>query len=259
MEFQGKVAVVTGAGRGIGRAIALAFAHGGADVALTGRDRAALAEAAAAVEALGGKSLGVPADLTTEDGAVALAQAVTDRFGRADIVVTAAGARDHADRTVAEMDPTYFDRIVRDNVLSTVLPVRALLPGMIARRSGKVVTISGVFGIRGRARHSAGASAKWAIEGFVRSLALEVGASNINVNAVCPGYVEGPRSIESMVKIAAGRGITPEEVRAELVGETVLRRLSTASDVADAVLFLASERARNITGQDLVVDAGWTL
>ena len=90
-------------------------------------------------------------------------------------------------------------------------------------------------------------------------MAIELGPHNINVNAVCPGYVEGPRSGAGIAKIAATRGITAEAARAELENATALKRLSTAQDIANAVMFLASERARNVTGQDLVVDAGWLL
>ena len=127
------------------------------------------------------------------------------------------------------------------------------------RRRGKVVAVSGVYGLKGLAQHMAGCTSKWAVEGLVRVLALEAGPFNINVNAVCPGYVEGPRSHAGMASRAAARGIDAARVRDELEQAAALRRLSTAEDVANAVLFLASERARNITGRDLVVDGGWML
>ena len=148
---------------------------------------------------------------------------------------------------------------MRGNVNGTLLPIRAVLPLMMARRSGKVVAISGVFGLRGRARHGAGCASKWALEGLVRVMAIELGPHNINVNAVCPGYVEGPRSAAGMAKAAAAQGLDAAAMRAQLEGATALKRISTPDDVANAAMFLASERARNITGQDLVVDAGWTL
>jgi 3-oxoacyl-[acyl-carrier protein] reductase len=121
------------------------------------------------------------------------------------------------------------------------------------------VAISGVFGLRGRVNHAGGCASKWALEGLMRVMAIELGPHNINVNAVCPGYVEGPRSGAGIARIAAARGITPEAARAELENVTALKRLSAPEDIAHAALFLASERARNITGQDLVVDAGWML
>jgi NAD(P)-dependent dehydrogenase (short-subunit alcohol dehydrogenase family) len=259
MEFQGKVAVVTGGNRGIGKAIALAFAREGADVVAAGRDKASLDETIAQLRALGREALAVAADLSVQDGADALARAVSERFGAAHVVVASASIRDHANRLIAEMDPAAYEALVRGNILSTVLPIRALLPAMIERRQGKIVTISGVSGIRGQARRAGGVSAKWAIEGFMRSLAIEAGEHNINVNSVCPGYVDGARSAAGMARIAEERGTTAAAVRAELEQRTVLKRLSTEADIANAVLFLASEKARSITGQDLVVDAGWTV
>ncbi|MFE3837449.1 SDR family oxidoreductase [Pseudogemmobacter sonorensis] len=257
-EFKGKTAVITGGNRGIGRAIALAFAREGANVVISGRDGASIAAVVEEIRALGGGARGVAADLAEISGAETLARAVSESFGAADVVVTSAGIRDHADQSIDAMDPALYDAVTRGNILTTVLPIRALLPAMIARREGRIVTISGVFGLRGRARHAAGVSAKWAIEGFMRSLAIECGPHNINANSVCPGYVLGARSAAGMAAIAEGRGIAPEEVRAELEGKTLLGRLSTEADIAGAVLFLSGPRARNITGQDLVVDGGWS-
>src|SRR5690606_38896442 len=117
----------------------------------------------------------------------------------------------------------------------------------------------GVFGLRGRANQAAGVSGKWALEGFMRTLAVEVGKYNINVNAICPGYVDGVRAAAAIERIAASRGVSAEAVRLELERQTALRRLATETDIVNAALFLASEDSRNITGQDLVVDAGWTL
>lgn len=259
MEFEGKLAVVTGGNRGIGKGIALAFAREGADVAITARDPETLEATAAEIRALGRRAICIAADLTTQQGVDTLAQAVSAGFGAAHVIVTSAGIRDHANQTIAEMDPALYESVVQGNILSTVLPIRALLPAMIERRAGKIVTISGVFGIRGRARHAAGVSAKWAIEGFMRSLAIELGEHDINVNCVCPGYVEGERSAAGVARIASERGLTSQEVRAELEAKTLLGRISTQEDIANAVLFLASRKARNITGQDLVVDAGWSV
>lgn len=259
-EFAGQVVVVTGGAKGIGQGIALAFAKAGADLVIVGRDETALAETTREIEALGRQCCAVQADITNEGQIARIPEAINSRFGgRVDVIVTAAGTRDHANKPVAELDLAQFDDVMRGNVTGTVLPIRSVLPLMIARRSGKVVAISGVFGLRGRINHAGGCASKWALEGLVRVMAIELGQHNINVNAVCPGYVEGPRSAAGMAKIAATRGITPEAARAELEGATVLKRLSTQDDIANAVMFLAGEKARNVTGQDLVVDAGWTL
>jgi 3-oxoacyl-[acyl-carrier protein] reductase len=259
-ELHGSVAVVTGGGKGIGRAIALALARNGADVIVVGRDQATLDEAAAEIQAIGRRGVAVAADVTNASEVARIAEAVEREFGgRADIIVTAAGTRDHMGQTLAEMDLAHLDKVMQGNLYGSLLPIRAVLPFMKARQRGKVVAISGVFGLRGRATHGASCTSKWALEGMVRTMALELGPSNINVNAVCPGYVEGPRSSTGIARAAQAGGADPQAAKAALINATALKRLSTMDDVANAVLFLVSERSRNITGQDLVVDAGWIL
>lgn len=259
MEFTGKTVVVTGGGRGLGRYIAQSFAEKGANVVIAGRDPDVLSSARCDMENSGLSCLAVPADLSTEAGAEKLAKAVQDEFGAADVIVASAGQGNPSGDTVVDTPPGRFDEMFRGNVLTTVLPIKALIPTMIARQRGRIVVISGVFGLRGRAGRAASSSAKWAVEGFVRSLALEVGVHEISVNCVCPGYVEGPRMDASIHAMATKSGRSAHEIRSELERHTALRRFSTPSDIADAVEFLASDRARNITGQDIVVDAGWTL
>lgn len=259
MEFHGKTVVVTGGGRGLGRHVARSFAEKGASVVIAGRDADALSSLQTEFEISRYACIAVQADLSLEAGAKTLAEAVEKRFGAADVVVAAAGQGGSANDPVVDTPPSRFEEMLRGNFMTTVLPVRALLSQMISRRSGKIVVISGVFGIRGRAGRAASSSAKWAVEGFVRSLALEVGVHNINVNCVCPGYVEGPRMQASIAAAAARTDRSPEDVLRYLEQQTALGRFSTPSDIAGAVEFLASERSRNITGQDIVVDAGWTL
>jgi NAD(P)-dependent dehydrogenase (short-subunit alcohol dehydrogenase family) len=259
-ELAGSVAVVTGGAKGIGRAISVALAQEGADLILVGRDTVALDEAVAAIRGMGRRAFGVAADLTDEAQVARIAELARSEFdSRVDIIVTAAGTRDHLNKPVAELDIEQFNLIMQGNVNGTLLPIRAVLPFMKARKRGKVVAISGVFGLKGHPKHAGGCASKWALEGLVRVLALELGVDNINVNAVCPGYVEGPRSAAGITRSAQVRGVDPAAARAELEHATALKRLSTADDVANAVLFLVSERSRNITGRDLIVDAGWML
>jgi len=259
MDFEGRVALVTGGGKGIGRQIAADFASRGAAVVVVGREEEPLQEFARGVEASGGKAAGYSVDLVEADKVNTMVENATRVFGRIDIVVTVAGHRDHAESTFADADIAHYENVVHRNLMSTANPIRAALPGMIERKYGKIVAISGVHGFRGGARHTPLVSAKWAIGGFVRSLALEAGQHNVNANIVSPGYVQGPRSTAGMKAAAAKRGITPEQVLAEISGKAALRRIVSASDISEAVLFLSSERAKNITGQDLVVDGGWSL
>jgi len=259
-EFSGMVAVVTGGAKGIGRAIALELARQGADLILVGRDQSALDQARAEIGALGRRAFGVSADVTVFEEVARISQLIRDEFdGRVDMVVTAAGQRDHYNKPVDALDMDEFDLVMKGNVNGTLLPIREVLPFMKARRHGKIVAISGIYGLKGQPKHSAGCASKWALEGLVRVMALELGPYNINVNAVCPGYVEGPRSEAGIARAAAARGMDEKALRAELEGATALHRLSAAEDVANAVYFLVSEKSRNITGRDIIVDAGWML
>lgn len=259
-EFTGSLAVVTGGAKGIGRAIALALARDGADLILVGRDRSALAETVAQIQTLGRRAFGVAADITVPAEVARISTVIRDDFGgQVDMIVTAAGRRDHHNKPVDELDIAEFNLVMQGNVNGTLLPIREVLPFMKANRRGKVVAISGVYGLKGQSKQSSSCASKWAVEGLVRVLALELGPYNINVNAVCPGYVEGPRSADGMARAAAARGLDMQGVRAEIEQAAALKRLSTAEDVANAVCFLVSERARNITGRDLIVDGGWML
>jgi NAD(P)-dependent dehydrogenase (short-subunit alcohol dehydrogenase family) len=132
-----------------------------------------------------------------------------------------------------------------------------VLPGMIARRYGKIVNVSGTSGLRGYKYRAAYSSSKWALRGFTRTVALEVGPYNVNVNALHPGIVAGDRMDRLCREKARKRSWTPERVHQEYVDEMALRRVTTAQDIAEAVLFLVSDDSRNMTGQSVTVDGGW--
>ena len=137
--------------------------------------------------------------------------------------------------------------------------MRAVLPLMKARRYGKIVNVGGTFGLRGRAFRMAYSATKWGLRGITKSAALEFGEFNINVNSVCPGMVDGPRFEKVCSENAKRLGISVEEARRRHAGDYALKRVSTADDVAEAILFFAGDRSRNITGQDLAVDGGWVI
>ena len=179
--------------------------------------------------------------------------------GRIDILVNVAGGTGPLETAAWDTEPEAFDRIVELNMKGCYLTMRAVLPAMIARRYGKIVNVGGTFGLRGRAGRMAYSASKWGLRGITKSTALEVGVHNVNVNCVCPGMVDGPRFRRVCAERAKALGVTPEEARALHAEEYALKRVSTDVDVANAVLFLASDRARNITGQDLAVDGGWVI
>jgi 3-oxoacyl-[acyl-carrier protein] reductase len=137
--------------------------------------------------------------------------------------------------------------------------MRAVAPVMMAQRYGKIVNIGGTFGLRGRAMRMAYSASKWGLRGITKSFALELGPHNVNVNCVCPGMVEGPRFERVCTEVAKRHGITLEEARARHAKDYALRRVSADRDVANAVLFLASDVSRQVTGQDLAVDGGWVI
>ena len=156
--------------------------------------------------------------------------------------------------------PEEFDAIVTLNMNGCFHTMRSVLPTMIAQRYGKIVNVGGTFGMRGRAGRMAYSASKWGLRGITKSLALEVGQYNINVNCVAPGMVDGPRFRDKVCADMAKRlGISVEEAIKRHAAEYALKRMTTDRDVANACLFLASDVSRQITGVDLPVDGGWAM
>lgn len=258
MEFLNRRAVIAGPAKGMGAAITRAMAAAGADLVLAGRDTDAIAPVAAEVRDMGRCAEVVACDITSEVQVAALADAAL-AGGRVDILITVAGGRGPLGKTGVETTPAEFDAIMTLNASGTFLLMRAFAPAMIAQGSGRIVNIGGTFGLRGRAGRAAYSASKWALRGLTKSMALELGPHGINVNCVCPGMVEGPRFDSVCADMAAREGITEVDARRAHAQEYALRRVSTAEDVANAVVFLASDKARQITGQDLAVDGGWVI
>jgi NAD(P)-dependent dehydrogenase (short-subunit alcohol dehydrogenase family) len=143
------------------------------------------------------------------------------------------------------------------NLRGVYLCCRSVVPAMIEQRSGKIINIGGTSGLRGYRYRAAYSSSKWAVRGLTRTLALEVGPYGVNVNVICPGVVEGDRMTTIIAEKARVRGWAPKEVYDEYVREMALRRFTTDEDIAHAVVFLASDDSRQITGHELIVDGGW--
>jgi 3-oxoacyl-[acyl-carrier protein] reductase len=245
LELYGRVAVVTGGAKGIGRAVSELLVREGARVVLGGRDAAALDE------------LAQVCDVTSETDTQALARRALDSFGRIDILVNTAGGTGPIETPVHEYPADEFRRILELNVIGTFLPCKAVIPSMIENGYGRIVNLAGTSGLRGYRNRSGYSSSKWAVRGFTRTLALELGHHGITVNDVCPNVTNGAR-MDRIVRTKAERvGKTAEQVYDEFASQTALGRFVDEGDIAEAVLFLVSERARNMTGHDLVVDAGW--
>jgi len=244
MDLEGKVAIVTGGTRGIGKAIALDLAANGADVALNYRKSGDLAEELAkTIRGMGRRALVVQADVSSFNDAQAMAQKVVDEFGRIDILVNNAGM--NWDGVVWKMTEEMWDRVIGVDLKGTFAYTRAVTPFLREQGSGKIVNITSINGLRGKFGQSNYSAAKAGVIGFTKACARELGRNNINVNSVAPGLIE-----TDLVKEA------PEKVRELALAEIVLERLGTPEEVAHVVTFLCTEKARHITGQVIQVDGG---
>jgi 3-oxoacyl-[acyl-carrier protein] reductase len=243
--FEGKVGLVTGASRGIGRAIAVDLARHGADVVLAGRDDAALNETAAActqarAEA---KALIVTGDAAAAADVERTVAKALETFGRVDFAVANAGQS--VDSLLLRLKPDVLERILGVNLNSAFYLCSAVAKPMMKQRSGSIVLMSSIVGLMGNAGQAAYAAAKAGLLGLTKSLAKELGSRNIRVNAVAPGLIETAMTEK-----------LPDEARAYLLKQAALGRPGKPEDVSGVVTFLCSEAAGYITGQTLVVDGG---
>jgi len=259
LELKDKVVVITGPAKGMGAAISIGFAKEGAHLALLGRDTATIEPVCTAARDLGVKAEVFGCDVTRAETVETTIKNVLVVFeGRIDILVNVAGGTGPIGKTGLETTQEEFDDILRLNVLGPFNLIHAVGPVMKAAGGGKIVNVGGTFGMRGRSMRMSYYSSNWGLRGMTNSFALELGADNINVNLVAPGMAYGPRFRDKVVpQVAEQHGISHEEAAARHAADYALGRVSTDEDVAAATLFLASERARQITGVDLPVDGGW--
>jgi 3-hydroxybutyrate dehydrogenase len=248
-DLAGSHALITGGGRGIGRAIAASLAQAGATVTIMGRDLAALDQ----VVSEGDAHHAVAADVSDQ---AALNAAIAEAAKRQpiDILVANAGAAESA--PFGRSDAALFQRMMDVNFMGVVFAAQAVLPDMVARKRGRIVAVASTAGLKGYAYVSAYAAAKHAVIGLVRSLALEVATKGVTVNAVCPGFTETDLLEGSIDNIISKTGRTREQAIAELSKHNPQGRLVTPAEVADAVLYLCRPGASAITGQSLVVAGG---
>jgi 3-oxoacyl-[acyl-carrier protein] reductase len=246
-RYAERVVVVTGAARGIGAATAKRFAEEGASVAVLDLDRSAAAEAA---EALGApKAVGLACDVSDSDSVSAAVSAVVEELGKVDVLVNNAGVT--RDNLLFKMTEDDWDTVMNVHLRGAFLMSRAVQQHMVAAKYGKILNLSSVsaLGNRGQANYSA---AKMGLQGFTRTLALELGPFGVNVNAVAPGFI-----VTDMTDATARRvGVEPEEFRKGAAERSPLKRVGYPQDIAAAAAFLCSDEAAFITGQTLYVDGG---
>ena len=241
----GRVAIVTGASRGIGRAIALRLAAAGARI-VAGARADHVHSVVGEIEAAGGTAVGVTLEVTESASVSGMVQAALDRFGRIDVLVNNAGIV--RDQLLLRMKPEEWDAVIATNLTAAFACCRAVLRPMVKQRSGRIVNIGSVVGQTGNPGQANYAASKAGLVGFTRSLALEVASRGITANVVAPGMIETDMT-----------AALDERARDALCSRIPMRRLGTPDDVAGAVCFLVSDEASYITGQVLSVNGGMSL
>ena len=251
-ELDGKAAFVTGGGRGIGRAIALALAEAGASVAVTGRNTANLEQVAAEIAGRGGRALALPCDVADGRAVGAAVAQARAAFGPIMILVNNAGIT--ASVKFADTDDATWERIMRINATGPFFCCRAVVPDMVARRWGRIINIASIAALSGLPYSAAYSASKHALLGLTRSLALELARHSITANALCPGWVETDMLRDAVASIVATTGRTPEEARASVLALAQQRRVTTPEEVAAAALRLVGPEGAATNGQAITIE-----
>lgn len=253
-DSNAKIVLITGARRGIGKAIALAFAAEKHRVVITGRTAAALEEVAAEIRATGAEVLAGTCDVTQEQQVKDLQHKIESHFGTVQILVNNVGIAPAAD--FLGMPDSLWDEVMRVNVRSAYNCCKTFLAAMVGARWGRIINIASTVARVAYPEISAYTTSKHAILGLTRALAMEIARSGVTVNAVCPGYVNTELTRENARRLAEKRGRSLDEGLAILAASCPQRRLIEPEEVAYVTLMLASDRARGITGQAIQIDGG---
>jgi 3-oxoacyl-[acyl-carrier protein] reductase len=245
-QLENQIAVVTGAGRGIGRAIALKFAAEGADVVCISRTQENSEKVAGEVRALGRKAWAFAVDVSEANAVNAAAEKILSEAGRVDILVNNAGIT--RDGLLMRMNDADWDVVLDTNLKGTFLVTKAFTRAFVKQRSGRIINVASIIGLIGNAGQANYAASKAGLIGFTQSVARELGSRGITVNALAPGFIETDMT-----------AVLSAELKTELLKKIPLNSLGQPEDIAHAALFLASPAARYITGQVLTVDGGMVM
>lgn len=242
--LKGKVTIITGAGRGIGKALALQFAENGAKVVVNYRSNSPqLEELLTQIHETGGEAIAVQADISTEEGAKSLISEAVKQYGRVDILINNAGII--KDNLLMKMSEADFDSVIDTNLKGTFFCMKHVATIMLKQKSGRIINMSSVVGITGNIGQTNYAASKAGIIGMTKTVARELASRGITVNAVAPGFIESDMTDQ-----------LPEKVKEATLASIPLKRYGTVKEVADTVCFLASDSASYITGQVIQINGG---
>ena len=254
LTLTGKRAVVTGAGRGIGRSIALALAEAGADVAVTARTTNELEQLVAQMQGMGRKALAVPCDVTDVGQVQQMAKTFLDALGGIDILVNNAG--NAGSHKFATHPDELWHRMININLNSVYYVSKAFVPTLINQKSGRIINVASIASRVGGSYIAGYTAAKHGVLGLTRALATELLPYNITVNAICPGYVNTPMTDASVENISTRTGMPQEKAREALEKSSPQQRLMEPEEVASIAVFLAQDMSRGITGQAINIEGG---
>jgi len=258
MKLNGKVSIITGGGKGIGRVIALEFAREGSDVVICGRTDKPLNETAKEIRSFGGKCLPIVTDISKKSDVEAMVNKTIKEFSKIDVLICNASIGGPIS-PVVDLDEKDWDEVMAINLKGTFLCCQAALKQMIQRKTGRIITISSIGGRYAYTNRSPYSTSKLAIVALMRVLAAEAGPYNIYVNDICPGVTESERLDWVLKTRAQALGISPEEVAADFKKKSPLLKFVKAEEISKAAVFLASDDSTGITGVSLRVDVGFMI
>ncbi|MGB6872739.1 MAG: glucose 1-dehydrogenase [Dehalococcoidia bacterium] len=259
MKLKGKVAIITGGGTGIGKAISFAFANEGASVVVAARNFSRLEEVAKSIKSRGGKAKAIQTDIADHEQVKRMVAQTIDEFGQIDILVNNAARATFNNADVVDMNLDEWHDSLAINLTGIMFCSKEVLKYMIPRKSGSIINISSVAGISGVPKESPYVASKWGVIGFTETLAIEAGKFGIRVNCISPGATR-TQEFENWVRVsAADAGISYEEMMSKITDNNALKRIAEPSEIAACVVFLASDDSSAMTGHNLIASCGFHL